>query len=110
MIIKLWKIVHKQIEKDVKFPIYREHTLSDDCVLYTRIDQDLTAITISEEYSSRNNYTYELEYESKYRFDRSNVDYHLGLNEHALTEEEFNIVFGRMVACIDRLKKCYLTK
>ncbi len=110
MKIKLWKVVDKQIEKDVSFPIYRKCRLSDDCMSYTRINGDLTAITINEETFVGGGYEYQLEYEIKYDFDRSEIKYHLGLFEHQLTKDEFDNVFNIFIRRIDELKIKCLTK
>ncbi|HDY86244.1 hypothetical protein LCGC14_1125950 [marine sediment metagenome] len=102
MIIKLWQKTHKQIQKDVSFPIYRQIS-SDYDTEYTRINDDLTAISITEELCPTGRVKYIIEYVPKYTFDKSDMNYHLGLNENSSSKEEFFDAFYRFEKHIKKI-------
>lgn len=70
---------------EVDFPVYRRHVL-DHSTIYTRINHDLSAISIDVDDSG---HRFEVEYEAAYRFDGSPPDYHLGRGMYACTHEQF---------------------
>lgn len=78
----------EKVNVDVDFPIYRKHVF-DESTDYTRITEDLKAVTIHipDEVSGR--YKIEIEIEDEYNFDWSDPDYHLGRGKHQSSEHEF---------------------
>lgn len=76
----------------IQLPIYREHVVGDNSIIFTRINEDLSAVHITKHLSS-----FEIEVNKRYYFDGSSIDYHLGRGEHALTEEQFNEVVEELM-------------
>lgn len=92
---------------DVELPLYRKHDTSGDSyetVHYTRINEDLTAVTISKNfyYGSRE-IEYSLELTEKYEFDSSDANYHLGLGEYKSSKGEFEDVLKEMREALNRI-------
>ncbi len=87
-----------KVNVDVEFPIYREHLVGDYCVIYTKISEDLSAIHITKNdlRFDGNEYGFEVARESRYHFDGSSQDYHLGKGVYALSREVFNEVLEEL--------------
>ncbi|SRR6266699_6995666 len=78
------------------FPIYRKHLLGN-YTTYTRIDEDLRAISITPD---KNGKLYSLEIEDEYVFDSSPEDYHLGRGAYESSAEEFQGVVKTLTMAI----------
>jgi len=91
MKIKITEKIKQEKEYDVNFPIYRKHDLSAICeyericIIYTRIDESLQAIHIELDGDNKVN----IEIEKNYKFEGSDIDYHLGREEYESSREEF---------------------
>ena len=81
------------------FPIYRKHALGN-YTTYTRIDQDLRAISITPDKKGK---LYSLEIEDEYVFDSSPEDYHLGRGAYESSAEEFQSVLKSLKVAIGSL-------
>lgn len=81
----------------IKLPIFRKHVVGDYSTIYTRINEDLSAIHITKNERSQNNgWGFEIEYEEKYSFDSSGEDYHLGRGVYLLSEQRFNEILEEL--------------
>ena len=82
--------------ENLEFPIYRKAVYGnhpDITTYYTKVDQvdgklERTMITVDDVvYQS-----YEVEFESDYKFDESGEEFNLGLNEYVCSEQTFKEV------------------
>lgn len=96
----LLKKTTEEVKVNVTFPIFRKHDVSgdtDDTVILTRIDLDLSAVHLTRKESHiRNTMEYEIEFEKEYRFDESAMNYHLGRGKHVCTSDEFYYLLGEI--------------
>ena len=70
------------------FPIYRKHSLGN-YINYTRINADLSAVSITTSKSSK---IYEIQFEEAYAFDSSPLDYRLGRGRYRSSAQEFQSI------------------
>lgn len=84
---------HKKKTK-ITLPIFRKHVIGDYSTIYTRINEDLSAIHITKNDKKwdDNEWGFELQYEEEYEFDGSGSDYHLGKGVYSLSKKEFDRV------------------
>lgn len=89
---------------EVEFPIYRAHRFYPDygpnSTIYTRIDEDLSAIHID---VYEDGLKAEIEIEEDFSFDNNDTDYNLGLGEYASNEAEFRAALDTVRALEHRV-------
>jgi len=84
------KTVTKE-EVEVVFPIYRQLDFDSGGAIYTKINEDLTAVHVN-----MSNNSLEIEVDERYNFNESSgTDYHLGKGEYLSSEAEFNRAFDK---------------
>lgn len=101
MKIKLAERKEVEVERDVKFPVYSEHYGSE----YTRIHSDLSAMSIDKNSSRTDVTVFEVQFEDKYKFDSSGIDYHLGLGVYKSSKEEFCEILDELIDRLQHAKK-----
>lgn len=104
--VMVTETTREQRKITIQLPIYRRQVTGDYSTIYTKINEDLSAIHITDTCQSWDDcYSdgYTVEYEAKYDFDHSNSDYHLGRGEYALAPQEFSKVVHEMWGFIRRL-------
>ncbi len=97
--VELTKTTQERVKTVIQLPIYRRHIVGDYSTIYTKINEDLSAVHITDTWRSWDacyHDGFEVEYEQKYVFDGSKIDYHLGQGRYALSTEEFSEVVRRM--------------
>lgn len=88
-------------EVEVEFPIYRK-VVFDESVSYTRIDEDLSAVTVNIPDDLRGGrLKMEIEFEDRYNFDWSEADYHLGRGRFTSSEKEFKNAWAQLHQLVD---------
>jgi hypothetical protein len=89
---------------DVQFPLYRKHDLGGEdrsTVVYTQINDDLTAVHIVEETDhSDQSRKYGVEWEQQYQFDTAEADSHVGRGRYQCSKDEFKAARQRMEATV----------
>lgn len=94
----------RPVTANVQFPLYRKHNLGGDdrsTVVYTQINDDLTAVHITEETDhSDQSRKYGIEWEQLYQFDKSETDYHIGPGRYPCSQDEFKAARQRMEATV----------
>ena len=84
------KLVTKE-EIEVVFPIYRQLDFDSGGAIYTKINENLSAVHVN-----MSNNALEIEIDERYSFgDSSGADYHLGLGEYSSSESSFNRAFEK---------------
>lgn len=85
-------------EIEVVFPIYRQLDFDSGGAIYTKINEDLTAVHVN-----MSNRSLEIEAEERYNFgEASSTDYHLGFGEYSSSESAFNRAFEKATAYMKR--------
>jgi hypothetical protein len=100
--VKLKLLVETKVEEEfeVEFPIFRCVKYCN-CTHYTRINADLSAdtVVVGDEFDEETGQPLDdaitLEYEAKYEFDGSSVDYHLGRDRYTLSERDFTQILQK---------------
>lgn len=99
--ITLTHIKQEDVEFDVEFPIFRETDVPWDHGserTFTMILESKVAyhVTHTEEYGRDGSKIYELEIESRYEFDTSDPDYHLGRGKYSSSKNAFYAALKKM--------------
>jgi hypothetical protein len=100
-----WSNQNKQpVSAEVQFPLYRKHNLGGDgrsTVVYTQINDDLTAVHITEETDpSDQSRKYGIEWEQQYHLESPETDYHAGRGRSTCSKDEFKAARQRMEAAV----------
>jgi len=87
----------------IELPIYK-HITSDYSTIYTRINEDLSAVHIHKSMRPWDNgYGFEIWFEDRHIFDGSAEDYRLGKGIYSLSEGEFLEVLAELKRSIETM-------
>lgn len=103
--VEMIVVERKKETVKIELPIYREHIVGDYSTIYTRINEDLSAIHITKNDKRWDNskWGFEIEYKEKYDFRAGTENYHLGRGVYSLSEQEFNEILGELRQFVSKI-------